>query len=45
MNIMSTTIKEIKSTYPQIDIRIIDKSLQTRITIVLVDKKECVIVE
>src|SRR5829696_7052531 len=31
--------------YPQVDIRSIDKSLQTRITIVLVDKKECVIVE
>jgi two-component system, OmpR family, sensor histidine kinase VicK len=44
-DIMSTTIKEIKLTYPQIDIRNIDKSLQTRITIVLVDKKECVIVE
>jgi signal transduction histidine kinase len=44
-NITSTTIKEAKSTYPQIDIRSIDKSLQTRITIVLVDKRECVIVE
>jgi two-component system, OmpR family, sensor histidine kinase VicK len=44
-DIMPTTIKEVKSTYPQIDIRTIDKSLQTRITIVLVDKKECVIVE
>src|ERR687889_1778488 len=44
-DITSTTIKEVKSTYPQVDIRIIDKSLQTRITIVLVDKKECVIVE
>jgi len=31
--------------YPQVDFRNIDKSLQTRITIVLVDKKECVIVE
>jgi signal transduction histidine kinase len=41
----STTIKEAKSTYPQINIRIIDKSLQTRITIVVVDKRECVIVE
>ena len=44
-DITSTTIKEVKATYPQIDIRTIDKSLQTRITIVLVDKKECVIVE
>jgi signal transduction histidine kinase len=44
-HISSTTIKEAKSTYPQIDIRSIDKSLQTRITIVLVDRRECVIVE
>jgi two-component system, OmpR family, sensor histidine kinase VicK len=44
-DITSTTIKEVKSMYPQVDIRSIDKSLQTRITIVLVDKKECVIVE
>ena len=44
-DITSTTIKEAKSTYPQVDIRSIDKSLQTRITIVLVDKNECVIVE
>src|SRR5215212_189485 len=44
-DITSTTIEDVKSMYPQVDIRIIDKSLQTRITIVLVDKKECVIVE
>ena len=44
-NIMSTTMKEIKSTYQQIDIRRIDRSLQTRISIVLVDRRECVIVE
>src|ERR687897_699357 len=44
-DITSTTIKEAKSTYPHIDIRTIAKSLQTKITIVLVDKKECVIVE
>jgi signal transduction histidine kinase len=41
----TTTIEEARSTNAQVDIRIIDKSLQTRITIVLVDKKECVIVE
>ena len=41
----STTIKKIKSTYPYVDIRRIDKTVETRITIVLVDKKECVIVE
>ena len=44
-DITSTTIKNVKSIYPQVDIRTIDKSLQTRITIVVVDKKECVIVE
>jgi two-component system, OmpR family, sensor histidine kinase VicK len=44
-DITSTTIEEAKSMYPRVDIRTIDKSLQTRITIVLVDKKECVIVE
>jgi signal transduction histidine kinase len=44
-DITSTTIEDVKSMYPQVDIRTIDKSLQTRITIVLVDKKECVIVE
>ena len=44
-DITSTTVEEAKSTYPQVDIRTIDKSLQTRITIVVVDKKECVIVE
>src|SRR5215217_235716 len=44
-DITSTTIKDVKLMYPQVDFRNIDKSLQTRITIVLVDKKECVIVE
>jgi signal transduction histidine kinase len=44
-DITATTIKEVKSTYPQIDIRSIDKSLQTRLTIVLVDKNECAIIE
>ncbi|HEX5977210.1 MAG TPA: ATP-binding protein [Nitrososphaeraceae archaeon] len=44
-DITSTTIKEEKSTYPHIDIRTIVKSLQTKISIVLVDKRECVIVE
>src|SRR5215211_715194 len=44
-DITATTIKEVKSTYPRIDIRSIDKSLQTRLTIVLVDKNECAIIE
>jgi signal transduction histidine kinase len=41
----STIIEKAKSINPHIDIRSIVKSLQTRITIVLVDKKECAIVE
>ena len=41
----STIIKKAKSINPHIDIRSIVKSLQTRITIVLVDKKQCAIVE
>src|SRR5215211_1099569 len=44
-DITATTIKEVKSTYPRIDIRSIDKSLQTRLTILLVDKNECAIIE
>jgi hypothetical protein len=44
-DITSITIKELKSTYPHVDIRSIDKNLETRITIVLADKNECVIVE
>ena len=39
------TIKEVKETCPYVNIRTIEESLQTRITIVLTDRKECVIVE
>jgi two-component system sensor histidine kinase VicK len=39
------TIGEVMETSPDINIRTIEESLQTRITIVLVDRKECVIVE
>ena len=42
---ITSIIKELKLTSPQIDIRSIEKSLQIRITIVLVDKKECIIIE
>ena len=42
---MSTAIKETKSTYRQIDIRRIDRNLETKISIILVDRRECVIVE
>ncbi|MGH9950538.1 MAG: hypothetical protein ACRD5J_02855 [Nitrososphaeraceae archaeon] len=37
--------KEILSTLPGLDIRIIDKSQQTSIGIIIVDKEECLIIE
>ena len=39
------TIKEISISNPWIDIRSLEEALQTSITIVIVDRKECVIVE
>ena len=39
------TIKEVQETCPCVNIGTIEESLQTRITIVLVDREECVIVE
>ena len=39
------TVGEVMETSPDINIRTIEESLQTRITIVLVDRTECVIVE
>ena len=38
-------IKEFAISYPRIDIRSLEEALQTCITIVMVDRKECVIVE
>jgi two-component system, OmpR family, sensor histidine kinase VicK len=40
-----STIKELAISYPRIDIRSVEEALQTCITIVMVDRKECVIVE
>jgi signal transduction histidine kinase len=40
-----STIKELAISYPRIDIRSLEEALQTCITIVMVDRKECVIVE
>jgi signal transduction histidine kinase len=40
-----STIKEFAMSYPRIDIRCLEEALQTCITIVMVDRKECVIVE
>lgn len=39
------TIKEISISNPGIDIRSLEEALQTCITIIIVDRKECVIVE
>jgi signal transduction histidine kinase len=40
-----SAIKEFAISYPSIDIRSLEEALQTCITIVMVDRKECVIVE
>ena len=40
-----STIKEIRISYPRIEIRSLEDALQTCITIIMVDRKECVIVE
>ena len=42
---MTATIGKIEMEAPSIDFRIYEQSLNTRITIVLVDKKDCIIVE
>jgi two-component system sensor histidine kinase VicK len=39
------TIKEIAVSHPRIDIRSLEEALQTCITIIMVDREECVIVE
>ena len=39
------TIKELTISYPRIDIRSLEEALQTCITIIMADRKECVIVE
>jgi two-component system, OmpR family, sensor histidine kinase VicK len=44
-NKITQIIKDVNETCPYINIRTIEESLQTRITIVLVDREECVIVE
>src|SRR5918995_1477613 len=40
-----STIKEIRISYPRIEIKSLEEALQTCITIIMVDRKECVIVE
>ncbi len=39
------TIEQAKSECPWLDIRILEENLRTKITIVIADKKECIIVE
>src|ERR687898_1792819 len=43
--ILSTILEEVKSQCPQVDVRSMERSLRTRITIVLSDRKECIITE
>jgi two-component system, OmpR family, sensor histidine kinase VicK len=43
--ILSTIIQESKSYCPRVDFRSMERSFCTRITIVVVDKKECIITE
>jgi two-component system, OmpR family, sensor histidine kinase VicK len=42
---LSTILQEVKSLCPDVDVRDMERSLLTRITIVLTDRKECTIIE
>jgi signal transduction histidine kinase len=42
---LSTILQEVKSLCPDVDVRDMERSLLTRITIVLTDRKECIIIE
>ena len=42
---VSAILEDLKSQCPKVDIRSMDKTLHTRITIVLADRKECIITE
>jgi len=42
---ITQTINEAKLVCPQVDFRILEEKLQTRITIILIDRRECLIVE
>lgn len=44
-HILSALIEESRPVCPKIDFRSMDKSFCTRITVVVVDRKECIIVE
>jgi two-component system, OmpR family, sensor histidine kinase VicK len=42
---LSTILQELKSLCPDVDVRDMERSLLTKITIVLTDRKECIIIE
>ena len=42
---IANTVEELKNTYPQIDFKCLDISIQTKMAIVLADRKECLLVE
>ena len=44
-HMLSAILEELKSQCPKVDIRSMDKTLHTRITIVLADRRECTITE
>ena len=44
-SLLSTILQDLRSQCPRVDVRSMDRALHTRITIVLVDRKECIITE
>jgi nitrogen-specific signal transduction histidine kinase len=42
---LSAILEDLKSQCPEVEVRSMDKTLHTRITIVLADRKQCVIIE
>ena len=44
-SLLSTILQDLRSQCPGVDVRSMDRALRTRITIVLVDRKECIITE
>jgi len=44
-HMLSAILEELKSQCPEVDVRSMDKALHTRITIVLADRRECIITE
>jgi two-component system sensor histidine kinase VicK len=44
-SLLSIILQDLRSQCPRVDVRSMDRALHTRITIVLVDRKECIITE